>query len=77
MLFRSRSVRATFTGLTTKQGLILDVPRDGKLLVCSGDILRGVVQLDDPSKIESLVIEFAGYQVSRPTLASRLDLPES
>ncbi|KAH8090864.1 hypothetical protein HD553DRAFT_347322 [Filobasidium floriforme] len=62
MLFKSKNVRATLTGLSSKEGLLLDIPSNGRLVACSGDTIRGVVQLEDPGKIESLSIEFAGYQ---------------
>lgn len=64
MLFKSKNIRATLTGLSSKEGLLLDIPSNGRLVACSGDTIRGVVQLEDPGKIESLSIEFAGYQVS-------------
>jgi hypothetical protein len=70
MPFNSQNHTLALAAICSKEGLVLDVPPSGKLVVCSGDTLRCVLRLKDPTKIESLKIEIAGYQVSAACSAS-------
>ena len=64
MPFKSQNHHLSLSTVCSTEGLILDVPPSGKLVVCSGDTLRCVLRLKDPTKIETVKLDFAGYQVS-------------
>ena len=65
MIFNSKHIQASLTGLTTSTGQSHPISSDGKILVCSGETLHGFAQVEDPNKLESMTIEFAAYQVSQ------------
>ena len=64
MPFNHQKHGLVLTAICTKEGLVLDIPPSGKLVVGPGDTLRCNLRLKDPAKIENLKLDFAGYQVS-------------